>query len=720
MITLWRVRKVNLSYLALRQAYLGIILMLMLGVTSWALEPEKHALESPERQSGSRPLLLPNFPENSEINGEIRLFRHELHQRPLNLQTYTPHPPISISSNSQFGSAGFPGEGTIDDPYRIEGFNITDSVGPLISIKDTTVYFIISSNLLDGVTVASSGIRLSNVVNGIIDNNTVRNNGGLGIGLIDSDKNYLSANIVSNGAQDGISLGGSSSNIIVDNILSDHHGSGTFARGGMSIVFSSTNNAISRNTIQRNTIGIWMDISANHNTISNNTISHQTGQGLGMMNSINNTLANNSFSNNNGYAINLHSSASDNTIRWNSFFGNNHGASSQALDFGQDNVFLCNHWSDWITSDDDANGFVDVPYAIDGNTITYDPFPLVSQYPLSWIVEQHALSTPLVLVPSGGSISGIITIQWLAAVDLHGHSVTYDVYYSTGSDSAVWEPLATNLTDTHYDWDTTTVDDGSNGYWIMVNAMDGHGLMASATYKPPFSSQIQEELPDIPLELLGLGLLIGLGVLLALVMYRQQSKKRAPIAYSPMPPTTVQTSKKRVPAEPLPAIPVSEDTQQLFSVIQERVQELIIVQGERGPIVRIIPLSGLIPQIRVDIGEQRILMSGQLDPQDIQFDVNLEIVVEGEPRWRAVDDPWQGIILSGEEDLIHTVKHHEGLADKIAALGTTVIKVESSSPGVIDLRIVCNKSKYAITRAYALIEELQAFFDISRSTSSSS
>jgi hypothetical protein len=54
--------------------------------------------------------------------------------------SYTKHEPIVIHNNSDFSDQGWPGSGTFDDPYVIEGFNITDNATG-ISIRNTTVYF---------------------------------------------------------------------------------------------------------------------------------------------------------------------------------------------------------------------------------------------------------------------------------------------------------------------------------------------------------------------------------------------------------------------------------------------------------------------------------------------------------------------------------------------------------------------------------------------------
>ena len=41
------------------------------------------------------------------------------------ISSYTPHDPITIISNANFSDYGFPGSGTQEDPYRIEGYNIS-------------------------------------------------------------------------------------------------------------------------------------------------------------------------------------------------------------------------------------------------------------------------------------------------------------------------------------------------------------------------------------------------------------------------------------------------------------------------------------------------------------------------------------------------------------------------------------------------------------------
>ena len=80
----------------------------------------------------------------------------EMKQR---IQVFTPYEPITINSNDEFETHGFLGTGSWNDPYRIEGYNITDSNSDLIIIKNTTVTFRIANNYLNGMGTASTGSR---------------------------------------------------------------------------------------------------------------------------------------------------------------------------------------------------------------------------------------------------------------------------------------------------------------------------------------------------------------------------------------------------------------------------------------------------------------------------------------------------------------------------------------------------------------------------------
>lgn len=85
----------------------------------------------------------------------------------------TPHAPITISSNADFATQGWPGNGTEQSPYVIDSLEIVaDST--CITIANTDVHFIISNCSLSSLTEDTGrGVYVYNVSNGVIFNNTI-------------------------------------------------------------------------------------------------------------------------------------------------------------------------------------------------------------------------------------------------------------------------------------------------------------------------------------------------------------------------------------------------------------------------------------------------------------------------------------------------------------------------------------------------------------------
>ena len=127
---------------------------------------------------------------------------------------------IYIFGNEDFTNYGFPGSGTFEDPFIIEGYSITNPNDNLINIFDTDSFFVIRDNVLNGFDSWNMGISLHNVKNGIIENNyitgtslaifvdnsmynTIRNNfldsNGEGINLWESRENTIDSNEIYNG-----------------------------------------------------------------------------------------------------------------------------------------------------------------------------------------------------------------------------------------------------------------------------------------------------------------------------------------------------------------------------------------------------------------------------------------------------------------------------------------------------------------------------------------
>jgi len=89
---------------------------------------------------------------------------------------------------------------------------------------------------------------------------------------------------------------------------------------------------------------------------------------------------------------------------------------------------------------------------------------------LDWLTENRP-PTVQVLSPNGGeTITGIWTVNWTAD-DYDGDPLTFTISYS-GDGGSTWTTIATGITGTTYNWDTTLLPDGSL-YLIRVTASDG-------------------------------------------------------------------------------------------------------------------------------------------------------------------------------------------------------------------------------------------------------
>jgi parallel beta-helix repeat protein len=208
------------------------------------------------------------------------------------VRAYIERGPIIINSDLELNSSGFSGNGTFDDPIRIENYNITSSSGNLISISGTTYYFTITDCLLNGLTTNDRGISFSNVVNAKIEYNDIMNTGGDGIVLQDdSNNNIIRNNTIFNVGWNGIFTDTAYSNIIANNTISFADAS------GIELVSSSDLNIVSNNTAFNVTwAGINIDDHSSQNLVSNNEF-YNNDNGITVWNSSQTTLTSNTIYN---------------------------------------------------------------------------------------------------------------------------------------------------------------------------------------------------------------------------------------------------------------------------------------------------------------------------------------------------------------------------------------------------------------------------------------
>ncbi len=211
----------------------------------------------------------------------------------------TPHASITITLNSDFVSLGFSGNGVFDDPYRIEGYNITTTDSYGIRIQDVTSYFRISDCLIDAT---DSGIYIENVINGRIDieNNTCINN-LYGIRLISCIGGNLSSNVC-NYNNDGIYL--------LDTLEMDILNNTCFANNHQGIyVSSSMNNTLYMNECHYSNYGIEIINSQNNNITQNKVYDNNFG-GINLVRATNHMINNNTVYNSMSGISSTESSAS--------------------------------------------------------------------------------------------------------------------------------------------------------------------------------------------------------------------------------------------------------------------------------------------------------------------------------------------------------------------------------------------------------------------------
>lgn len=327
--------------------------------------------------------------------------------------------------------------------------------------------------LSNTITHTRYGIAFSNDCTGnLLSDNNISHNSGYGIYIYNSDANIFSSNSVENNLEHGIYLQSSSYNNLSLNKINRNFNSGIFMSGsentltlnkitnhsgggnfGIYVGPGSTSNEISNNTLEDNWYGIYIENTAHNNTVFDNTLD-------------------------NVYSLYLRTSAGFNHIFSNNFL-------STVIDNNGTNIFYYNgrgnYWGSAYTgSDGNGDGVGDTPHTFTDNQ---DPFPLM--YPREWYTI-HNLIQPNLLFPNGGeTLSGSITIQWDAAIDILGHTVTYSVFYSDDG-GANWVPLVTNLPSTSHNWNTTTLADHSN-YMIKVIATCSEGLSVEDTSDGTFS-----------------------------------------------------------------------------------------------------------------------------------------------------------------------------------------------------------------------------------------
>jgi parallel beta-helix repeat protein len=375
--------------------------------------------------------------------------------------TYTPHSLIRIDKNSDFetqrSSGGWTGSGTVNDPYIINGYNITGggtSGSSCIYIGNSTAHVIISDCKFQG---ASYGIQLRLSSNVVMTNN----------------------NCTDIGASYGIYYNESNNNTASNNVLVN--------RAHAIFMLESDDNTLLNNTCRATAAcAIMLKSSSNRNIISNNLCYSSGDNGIYVLASDYNTISNNTLKNNRGHGIHL-ADSDFNDVYYNEMIGNN-GSSSiynalhpQCADTGVGNHWSTesygNYWSDWTTPDANGDGIVDNPYSIaEGSGM--DNYPLVN-------ISIPATTVPG--VPTGVTATagnGQVNLTWIAPNSTDGAAIDHYIVYQDNADAA------------HVTSTSTTISGLTNGqlysFTVAAHNIVGTGSNSTEVQAMPYN------VPDAP------------------------------------------------------------------------------------------------------------------------------------------------------------------------------------------------------------------------------
>lgn len=334
-------------------------------------------------------------------------------------QTYTDYAAISINGNADFlyqaSAESWVGDGSSESPIIIDGYNISDTSVEGIKIWNVDLHWIIRNSIIEGGPPYACGFSIDNCSNGEFSNNIIRNR-AVGIQAYEGTHNcsFLNNQIMNNEAtafkvMSGMSNCIISGNTLLDNVgnniwitggFNDSHVLGNTIRGGLNSIritvcrdSTITGNTVSDSALDAlgfpmafgvvvtgnsvtNTTGCGIMTSGSFADIQSNTVINSTASGIYLASGDNGTITGNLVINSTEHGLKLGGTTANTTVSENSFI-DNIGDSSQILDNGDDNIIRYNHYSDWISPDENIDGIVDLAYSLDGDGANSDPYPIV-------------------------------------------------------------------------------------------------------------------------------------------------------------------------------------------------------------------------------------------------------------------------------------------------------------------------------------------------------
>ncbi|NYT12839.1 MAG: hypothetical protein GKC03_09905 [Methanomassiliicoccales archaeon] len=330
-------------------------------------------------------------------------------------------------------------------------------------------------------------IMMGFVSNAHVHDNHISNISQMGISIANSEQCTIEDNTIDSTDDDTVGIGVSGDNMEIRNNWID----GLFVGIGVS---SSTNVSIESNVMVNGTgAGIELTqssaITVSENTCSNgyggiflyemenctlwrNNISSNGFIGLEMYDSVNITVFESIFENNAEYAV-MVVGGGENHFTWNSFEGNNGASDSYSVDHvqayddtGTDlwNHTVGNYWSDWTSPDVNSDGIVDVPYILDGGSLS-DQLPMTLDPYLPSVTFAHPLEGMYLKVSSQ-------TVRWIGEIDIGEID-----HYMISLDGGEWIDLGLSTS-----YNTSDLSEGEHEFVVNVTSSYGYSATASVHF----------------------------------------------------------------------------------------------------------------------------------------------------------------------------------------------------------------------------------------------
>ncbi len=450
---------------------------------------------------------------------------------------------------SDIGLEAFPGSGTAEDPYVIEGYSIITTNSRGIRITGTTKYFTVRNCYVDA---KDYGIYIENVADGTVTviNNSCWGNNNWGI-AIHYSSNFTVANNTCNNNYGGIGFYETSSVTVINNTCNNNeYGFNIYESSSTTVINNTCNNngesividssgslTVANNTCSNSNFGIKISFSVIA-TVANNTCYNNYDYGIWLWDSDSCNITYNLLQENVEHGVYLDSDSDNNLIHHNIFVDNNLGGTSQAFDDCTNNYWYDtttlegNYWYDTTTLE--GNYWYDTTtlegnywsdwsgtgsYSIDGHAGAFDLYPFDEP-----VVEvDPPLIVDIIHSPSTPTEQDTISINATITDDSGVQSVT--LYYRVNGGD--WTEVSmTLITGDIYSvtLDPFAVSDTIEYYVSAVDNSINHNLAINTNAGLYYSFTVSEVIPEFQMFSVLLPAITFLFLICGLVVLQRRKK----------------------------------------------------------------------------------------------------------------------------------------------------------------------------------------------------